>query len=72
MTKARLTAREFESVRRLYEQRYSSVDIADKPELPDRIVKAAILAIRTRPDVRVTGKRARQAWFWRKAGGTRT
>lgn len=51
-----LTGPEVERVRALYEQRCRAVDIADKLELPDRIVNAAVSAIRTKQQVPTVGK----------------
>jgi hypothetical protein len=62
---AKPTATEVAQVLKLYEERYRPVDIADRLELPDRIVMAAIHAIKAKPKARVVGKMARRHVFVR-------
>jgi hypothetical protein len=64
------TPSEVAQVLKLYEERYRAVDIADKLELPDRIVMAAIHSIRAEKySRRAIGKRARIARFLKKQAG---
>jgi hypothetical protein len=64
---AKPTATEVGQVLKLYEERHRPVDIADKLELPDRIVMAAIHSIRAQQySRRALGKRARLARFLKK------
>jgi hypothetical protein len=58
-----------ERLHHLYELRYRSVDIADRLELPDRIVVEAIRVIRSREYRKVIGKKARRGLFDRNNSG---